>query len=277
MILPPKASAQNEPTMNTMERNLLSSGEKRLPEEVEHPSPEKRTKATTAEPEEDERRVKTESWSEEEHAVKISAALNEKEHTDKENPVIENLQWDAIQKHSVMMDLSLQDSDDEDDGDYNEDMPDTGMVRGRFKRAEIYVHIPIIEVVLWHPERNTWEQLSSLPISTVRSLIEKFNMDFLTRQKDRVRYQMLVKEKSSAASVHKGTVPCVRNCLLNGLQANTYGFGMRGRACFGCVAQHKLCSKLFEMCGAEKLAIFPLPESYRNNAARSEMAYWVRE
>jgi hypothetical protein len=88
--------------------------------------------------------------------------------------------WDEIHKFSVMVDLNIVPSDDEDDEDYTESTGDTKVTEpkyGPFYRRSQYRHSSRAT----HRRQNRNPHISDFPLPTVKAMVQKFNRDYLMR------------------------------------------------------------------------------------------------
>jgi len=169
-----------------------------------------------------------------------------------------------------MPDLDLEDSDNDDDLDYTEDLADTELPLAP-GLLSYTTSVPAVEITFLVPCHDGYEskKLADFPISFVKEVIRKFNRDYMKGPVNRRKYRTMIKEEGeNGMCVHCQQHPDPEQLIHLG--------GYRTRACYFCVNSRKLCARVERSDGGEvKLAIYPIGLPYQRLNHWSSMAFWV--
>lgn len=141
--------------------------------------------------------------------------------------------WKRTQKLSLMPDLDLEDSDNDDDLDYTEDLADQDLLLDSGIGSQIS-SVPDVEICFLVPSDKGFERktLTDFPISFVKEVIRKFNGDYIKGLEKRRKYRKMIKEEGKNGM-------CVYRQLYPESMRLVY---MDGKACSFCINLRKLCS-----------------------------------
>ncbi|KAI4656299.1 hypothetical protein J4E93_001018 [Alternaria ventricosa] len=250
----------------------------------------KRTRAVSPESEgEEEDQINNQISGEEEEAEIIdgdktegdaNAAGDTNSDTDATPDEIRVTPWKEIQESSVMLDLSLTDSEDgcSSDEDYTEDLADTKLRCGipRPRPTTGIRFLPDIDVVFRVPigEGFEFKELDEFPITFVKEMTRKFNHDFLRKSKHRTQFRKMMNEVDDADT-----------CVYRLLDAPhppepeepKPALVPYSEACPCCYEEKRLCARSIRSDELEpRLVVYPLGTAWINGGDWRSMGFWIR-
>jgi len=200
-------------------------------------------------------------------ATKAASSASETD-SDTDTSLDQDTPWKRTQKLSVMPDLNLVDSDDEEDEDYSGDVYPTPLPISRIKKT---IQIPNIDLSFWVPtaaKDSRSKSLNDFPIAFVKWAIRKFNEDYLKTSADRREYQKLVEGSYNG-----------RKCVSRKLQKDwsaSWGSANVKWTCVSCEFDGKLCAKFWTTAdGKGRLTIYPLASSGIEDWQSTD--FWVKK
>ncbi|KAI4661509.1 uncharacterized protein J4E88_010957 [Alternaria novae-zelandiae] len=202
------------------------------------------------------------------NATKTASSASDTD-SDTDTSLDQDTPWKRTQKLSVMPDLNLVDSDDEDDEDYSGDAFPIPLPTSRIKKT---IQIPNIDLSFWVPtaaKDSRSKSLNDFPIAFVKWAIRKFNEDYLKTSRNRELYQKMV-EKS-----YNGN-KCVERRLDKYWAPASWVKPNVKWTCNNCQRYGKLCAKFTRTHeGKATLVIYPLVSSGVEDWQSTD--YWVRK
>lgn len=141
--------------------------------------------------------------------------------------------------------------------------------------------VPAIQIVYLHPEYRSYFALDfsdESEDSLATRITKRFDDDYISTdvhigewgkllrlQEKGIKSQCCVNQTIRLRSKHAG--------------GRTLGdeFGDMDIACDGCIQRKRLCARLVNTNGVNKLAFFPLPVEMRRMKSIHELGYWVQE
>jgi hypothetical protein len=178
-----------------------------------------------------------------------------------------DIPWKQIQKLSVMTDLDLEDSGDEEDEDDTED-PERNRLEVPYRKKKIQIPNLEIEFRLFTVQGIRRKKLTDFSISFVKEVVSKFNQDYLTGSANRKKYHDMLKEGTY-------TTKCVNRQLYpDNKWYNMYA----DMACNSCYRNQRLCARVetWHMDGM-KLAIYQHESFYDVGTDWRSISFWVRK
>jgi hypothetical protein len=175
--------------------------------------------------------------------------------------------WEQIQNLSIMTDLELEDSDDEEDEDYTEN-PERNRLEVSERKKKILIPDVEIEFCFFTEQGIQRKKLTDFSSSFVEEVVRKFNQNYLKGSANRKKYKEMLKDGSHTSEcVNRHLHPDKNRCHLN-----------EAMACEFCVWDKKLCATLETGHGDDtKLAIYKHESLYKIGSDWRLIEFWVRK